>query len=148
ESRLLVADLVCTQPGPEPLVLWHASQQAWLLGCSLSSIALGLLLYFVALPRPLFWVVVVLLGLGTLAAALLWPSVLPAVAYGCEPGVVVLLVVIGVQWLLHRRYRRQLVFMPGFSRLAPGSSILRSGGSGSRLRGEPSTVDAPHGVPH
>jgi hypothetical protein len=58
----------------------------------------------------------------------------------------VLLIVIVVQWLLQRRYRRQLIFMPGFSRVAPGSSIVR-GGSSHRRR-DPSTVDAPPGVPH
>ena len=118
----------------------------WLLACSLGFLVLGLTFYFTSLPRALFWALVVLLGLGGLAASLFWPGVLLAVLYGCEPGLVVLLIVVGVQWLLQRRYRRQLIFMPGFTRVAPGSSIMR-GGSSNRHR-EPSTVDAPPGVPH
>ena len=79
------------------------------------------------------------------AAALLWPGVLAAVAYGCEPGVLVLLLVLGIPWMLHQRYRRQVVFMPGFTRARAGSSLIRNGGTGSapRPRGEPSTVDVP-----
>jgi hypothetical protein len=46
-----------------------------------------------------------------------------------------------VQWLLHERYRRQIVFLPSFSRSRAGSSLLRGGVQ--RPHGEPSTVDAP-----
>src|SRR5262249_10296184 len=79
-------------------------------------------------------------------AGLLAPGVLPAVAYGCEPALLVLLVVVGLHWLLYQRYRRQVVFLPGFSRAKPGSSLNRP--SSNRLRPappvrEPSTVDAP-----
>jgi hypothetical protein len=46
--------------------------------------------------------------------------------------------VLAVQWLMHQRYRRRVVFLPGFTRLK-GSTLIRGGG---RPRGEPSTVDA------
>lgn len=124
----------------EPLALAHVPQQAWLLSCSLVLMAGGLFVYFLRLPRGLL---AGLLGLGMAAAAavgLFWPGVLSVVLYGCEPGLAVLLAFLVVQWLLHRRYRRQVVFMPGFTRLKPGSSLIR--GSSNRPRGEPSTVDA------
>lgn len=143
-------ELVAAQATPAPLAVWHVAQQTWLLGCSLAVLALGLGLYFAAWPRGLFWAALLGLGLGLLAVGLFWPGVLPWLAYGCEPGAVVLLLVIGVQWFLQRRYRRQVVFMPGFSRLAPGSSILRGNGASSshRRRGEPSTVDVPPAAGH
>ena len=43
--------------------------------------------------------------------------------------------------MLHQRYKRQLVFMPGFTRVKPGSSLLR--GSSVKRNREPSTIDAP-----
>jgi hypothetical protein len=78
---------------------------------------------------------------ATAVAVALWPAVVPAVAYGCEPGALVVLLVVSVQGLLYRRYRRQVKFMPGFTRLRTGSSLVRSG-DGHRPR-ERSTVDQP-----
>jgi len=43
--------------------------------------------------------------------------------------------------MLHERYRRQVVFMPGFTRVKSGSSLIRPGIS-NRKR-EVSTVDDP-----
>jgi hypothetical protein len=137
--------LLCWQTVPQPLTLVHVSQKTWLLVCSLLLLALGLALSFVPLShgpfRALCWMVVAALGLGAAAVAVLWPGVMPAVVYGCEPGFAVLVLVVAVQWMLQRRYRRQLVFMPGFTRLKPGSSLVRAGSS-NRPR-EPSTVDVP-----
>jgi hypothetical protein len=140
-----VPELVATQGVLGPLSFYHFAQQTWLLGCSLAVVAVGLVLYFAPVPRVLFWSMLALLGIGVLVAGLLWPSALPAVAYGCQPGLVVLLVVIGVQWSLQRRYRNRVVFMPAFSRTLPGSSVIRGSGSSQR-RHEPSTVDAPPGL--
>jgi hypothetical protein len=58
-----------------------------------------------------------------------------------QPGVVLLGVFIGVHLLLQEKYRRQLVFLPGFTRARPNSTIVRSN-SAPRPR-EASTVDAP-----
>jgi hypothetical protein len=143
-------ELVAGQPVLGALAIIHFGQQTWLLSCSLLVVALGLALYFMPLPRMVLWAVLVVLGLAVLVAALLWPRTMPALLYGCQPGLVVLLVVMAVQWLLQRRYRRQLIFMPAFSRVMPGSSmpgssIIRGSGSGQR-RHEPSTVDAPPGA--
>jgi hypothetical protein len=91
--------------------------------------------------RSWLWPLLGVAGLGLVVAALLWPTALGQVAYGCEPGAAVLVVVAGVQWLLHERHRRQVIFLPSFSRARANSSLLRT--EGSRPPGEPSTVDAP-----
>src|SRR5262249_60760641 len=96
--------------------------------------------------RCVCWSLCALAGVGVSPLGLLAPAVLPALLYGCEPGAVVLLAVVGVQWLLHQRYRRQVVFMPGFSRVKSGSSLVRGGSSSNRKRElprEPSTIDEP-----
>ncbi len=133
--------LVCWQVTPEVLRITHLPTQVWLLLCSLAFIVLGLVLFWAPLPRALFWSLLVLLGLACALGSILQPQLVSAVAFGCEPGLVVLALVLGVQWLLQRRYRRQVVFMPGFTRLKQGSSLIR-GGSSNRPR-EPSTIDAP-----
>jgi hypothetical protein len=144
-----VPALVCWRSGLGPLTVNHVPQQGWLLLCSLVVLAVGLGLYYLvpwaSAPRRLFWVLLALLGLGTALTSLVWPGILSAVAYGCEPGLVVLLLVLTVQWLLHQRYRRRVVFMPGFKRAKGGSSLVRSDSHKPLLpkRGEPSTVDAP-----
>ncbi len=134
--------LVCTRTSLEPLRVLRLPQQAWFLLCSGAVLLVGLGLYFAPLSHYSFWAALALLGMGVVAAGALWPSVLPAVVYGSEPGLVVLVVLLGFQWMLHQRYRRQVVFMPGFKRLKPGSSLVRT----SRPR-DPSTVDAPTSSP-
>src|SRR5262249_52973110 len=88
----------------------------------------------------LFGALIALLGLGAAAASILWPGTLLTILYGCEPGLAVLVVVLAAQWMVHQRYRRQVVFLPGFTRLKAGSSLVRTGSS-QRPR-EPSTIDA------
>jgi hypothetical protein len=141
--------VVCWRNSPEALTLTHVPQKAWLLACSLALVVIGLVLYGLGRPatrdgppnRGLAGILV-LLALAAAAGAVFQPTVLAALAYGCEPGAVVLLVVGLLRWLLHERYRRQVVFLPSFSRGRSGSSMLR-GSNVSRPPGEPSTVDAP-----
>ena len=135
--------LVCWRTGLGSLPLLRVPQQVWLLACSGLFLAVGLGLSFVPWNRFTFWLLALVLALGVGAALVLWPSIVPAILYGCQPGVLVLLLVLGLQLMLQRRYRRQVVFMPGFTRLKPGSSLVRSGGAG-RPR-EASTIDAPPG---
>jgi hypothetical protein len=162
------ATLVCSRPGLAPLRLNHFPQQVWLLLCSLAVLAAGLSVYLLLvafarrapaegtpsgsgtvpagrLPRALFWPLAVCMGLAIVLASLYWPGILGPVLYGAEPGVLVLAVCLVVQWTLHQRYRRQVVFLPGFARMKPGSSLIRNGSNNAaaRPRGEPSTVDAP-----
>jgi hypothetical protein len=136
------ASLVLTATELEPLRLIHVPQQVWLLVCSLLLLLVVLGLSLAPLSRTVFWTVVIVLLLGILVIGFLWPGLLSSIAYGCEPGFAVLLLVLVVQWGLHRRYKRQLVFMPGFTRLKTGSSLTRRTGSSNRPL-EPSTIDAP-----
>jgi hypothetical protein len=91
------------------------------------------------------WVVVAALGVVAALAGVFWPDVVGMVLYGCEPGAVVVVVVLGGQWMLHKRYRSRVVFMPGFARVKPGSSLTRSTGSNRPMArsGEPSTTEVP-----
>ncbi len=131
-------------PG-EPLRVLAVPQQLWLILCSLIVVVLGVVLAYVRLPRLLFWLILSALAGASLAAGIFAPGLAAAVLYGMQPGVLVLLPLLSLQWWLYRRYRRQVVFLPGFSR-PRGSSIVTPSGSG-RSRGEPSTIDTqPNGA--
>jgi hypothetical protein len=145
------AALVCWQDDSERIVLTHASQFAWLLVCSLGLLVIGWGLYWSVVPqanaavRPTvrFLPIVALVTLAITVTALFWPTVLCAVVYGCEPGAVVLMAIVALRWLMHKRYRRQIVFLPSFSRGRTGSSLIRKSTPQRPPSGEPSTVDAP-----
>jgi len=100
-------------------------------------------------PNRLFWPLAALFGLTAAAVGLVWPGLLGALLYGCQPGMVVLLIVLAVQWLVRERYRRRVVFLPGFRRLKTGSSMVRtsgsSGGSGRPAAGEAAPLPASAG---
>jgi hypothetical protein len=119
--------------------------QSWMLWVVLISgtlLVLFLALFFLRRSRL---VVLLLLGgfaLAGLALALSCPAVLPALFYGAQPALAIMLFVLVVHWLQHERSRRQLVFIPGFTRVKGGSSLMRTAKSSKRPR-EPSTVDAP-----
>jgi hypothetical protein len=125
----------------EPLRISHAPRQAWLALCSGVLVVLGLGLYVVPWPRIVLWSAAVLLAVVVMGVSLFSTAFFMDLLYGCEPGALALLLVFGVQWVLHQRYRRQVVFMPAFQRRKSGSSLVRTGSS-NRPRGEPSTVDA------
>jgi hypothetical protein len=138
--------LVCHQDSPEPLFFLHVSRQIWLLACSLMFLIVGLTLAISRIPRGVSWSLVAVLGVAGAGIGIYWPGLLTAVMYGCEPGMVIFGLVIIIQWMLQERYRRRVVFLPGFTRLERGSSMARAG-SGDRSRIEPSTVDAPPPTP-
>ena len=73
-----------------------------------------------------------------------WPGLLPAVLYGAAPGVLIMSVLWLVQWLLHERYKRQLLYLPGFTRLHNESLLLKA--AAKQPRPEPSTIDAPRAL--
>jgi hypothetical protein len=133
--------LVCRQMSFDPLAVVYVAEPAWLLLCSLLFVAAGLCAVFAPLPRAVPAVGVLAVGLVVAATSVWWPATLPALLYGCEPGAIALLLILVVQWMLHQRYRRQVLFLPGFTRVKAGSSLI--GSSGHRPHGEPSTIDAP-----
>jgi hypothetical protein len=134
--------LVCWQASLSPVRILRVPQQAWLLACSGLFLALGLGVSLVPWAR-LALILMALAGAALVVGAVLWPALLAPVLYGCQPGACVLVLVLGAQWLLHRRYRRRVVFMPGFTRVKAGSSLVR-GAAPPRPR-DPSTIDAAPG---
>jgi hypothetical protein len=135
------ASLVSGSNSLEPLRVFRVSRALWLLVCSGIFLLAGLGLYAWP-PRPSAGVALLVLFLAALGATgWFWPEILPAVFQGVLPGLALLGALLALQWMVHQRYRRQLVFMPGFKRVKTGSSLLRPN-SLNRHR-EPSTVDVP-----
>jgi hypothetical protein len=127
----------------------------------LALLACGLGLYLLARPSAhggatTVWVgttvAVVLAVIGVVVVGhFLWPTMVSAVFFGCLPGLVVLTVAFAILLVMQEHQRRQIVFLPSFTRSRAGSSIIRAGSTGSNprpqpppsSRGEPSTVDQP-----
>ena len=124
-----------------PVEILLAPRQAWLLLCSSILLGLGLLLSHVHMSRLTVFVTCVGVVLFLLIVSVVWPAIMPFLAYGCQPGAVVLVIVLGIQWFLREKYRRQLVFLPGFTRVAMGSSLIRARSV------EGTTIDAPPPAP-
>ncbi|MBX9677790.1 MAG: hypothetical protein K2X38_03420 [Gemmataceae bacterium] len=127
--------------GLEPLQVIALPRMAWLMVCSATVLLIGLALLSAARLRAWrVWIGFVL------AVALLWlgmfnQSLAAALAFGMQPGIVILAVLLAVQGLRAVRYRRRMLFMPGFTRTRPGSSLVRN------KRQQPSTIDAPSMLP-
>lgn len=162
-----------------PLTIYHVPQQSWLLACSLLVLVLGLLVIHVWLAgskreqrrRTMFWFLIALFAAGIAGLGLFAPGLLMVGLYGAQPGLAVLLLVLLFQWLMQERYRRRVVFLPGFRRVKAGSSLTRASraeaatssvrgdeapplvnqpqgrSSATRKPKEPSTVDAPSPQP-
>ena len=145
-----------TQPGPavtfafahvsmQPETVYHLPRPWWLLGCSGAFLILTLGIYFSPLPRGSLWFLLAILAGALAAFTLMFPAAWSGVVFGLQPGVVLFLLFIGVHWLVQERYRRQLVFLPGFTRPKSGSTITRS--NVAKRPRENSTVDAPPAIP-
>jgi hypothetical protein len=142
--------IVCWQGAGEALTVTKVWQPFWLLLCSLVFLALGLRLFVLARQAYAgrkraslwFWCTAMLVFPTLAALWVLRPTLLYAIAYGCEPGAAVLFIVLTAQCLMLERYRRQIVFLPNFRRARTGSSLLRANGLNG-LKSEPSTVDVP-----
>jgi hypothetical protein len=132
--------LAAWSPALQPIRLLHLTRPIWLLSCSLILVVAGLLLISFPLPRYVFWPILGVIGLFGLATEVWQPRLVAAVIYGSEPGILVLGLLVAVQWILRRRYQRQVVFLPSFTRLNTGSSHNQRHSSLHKRR-EPSTVD-------
>jgi hypothetical protein len=169
EPRLVVSgsqalgiepSIVCWRTSLAPLTLVRMPWQIWFLVCSGLVLGGGLGVSLVPWRRLAVGLTALAVALGLGAVSLLWPAALPYVLFGCLPGAALLFLLLTVQWMVHRQYRRQVVFMPGFTRLQSGSSLIRTGGPATsvpleeaegRVREgrprEPSTIDAGPGKP-
>jgi hypothetical protein len=131
--------LICWQAAPAPVELIWVPERLWLLACSLPFVVIGVFFLWAPLARAVFWASVVCLAAALALGAVLWPDLLTQIAYGCEPGAIVLPVLAGVQALVQRHRRRHALFPQAFARVPSGSSLTR-GGDGVRPR-EVSTVE-------
>lgn len=145
--------LLLWRDGGSAVTLTHVPRQAWLLACSLALVLVMLMLGRLARSgtargATAAWLLGGAVVLAVLLGVMLRPALAAQVAYACQPGAAVLLLVGLCQWLLHERYRRQLVFLPSFSKPAGGGSSLTrpEPPPAPRPYGEPSTVDVPRAV--
>jgi hypothetical protein len=124
----------------EPLRVLYLPRAMWFLACSGIVMVVGVVMYAWP-PRAAARIICLAAGVALLVLACwFWSELLSAVIYGAWPGLVLLGTLLVLQWMVHQRYQRQLVFMPGFTRVKAGSSLLRPS-SANRHR-EPTTVDA------
>ncbi len=152
DPALASPTLVCWRTGVTALTVYHAPQQIWLLLCSLTVLAVGLGFVFwwrrvlrdQGSPSGLL-IALVVLALGPTVASLWYPTLLSAILLGCEPGLVVLVIVVVLQWWVHERERRQVLFPTSFTRNRQPSTVNRPEvpRTGPRPQTEPSTVDVP-----
>jgi hypothetical protein len=125
----------------QPETVYHLPRWGWLLGCSGLLLIVTLGGYFAPRPRWAAWLLLPSPALALVAVALFSPAAMPAVLFGLQPGLLLFLLFVGIHWLLQERYRRQLVFLPGFTRAKPGSTMVRA--DVAKRPREASTVDAP-----
>jgi hypothetical protein len=144
--------LVAWQEDGSPLNVVLFPSGIWMAFCSIPLVLLGLLLFVLArrswtggrIATALFWGLAFLLTAAVGAAWTFYPTTLYAVAYGCEVGAAVLVLMLLFLAVTLERYRRRIVFLPNFRRARSGSSLTRAAIVASKPAGEPSTVDAPH----
>jgi len=114
--------------------------QAWMLGCSLLVLLVGL----AGLGRRSRTGVVLLLTvlLGLAALAVYSPELLLAFAAGAQPGLLALAVVLSILWVRRRRWQRRVLLLPSFARRKMGSTLQRPASSVHGPK-PASTIDAP-----
>lgn len=95
---------------------------AWILGCSVLTLLLGLVIW--RFPRWLFWTSVVVLSIAGGAITLTWPQVVVQLFAGAQFGLVTLLVVLFLRWSFQVRYRRRITHMTGFTRRPTDSALV------------------------
>lgn len=125
----------------QPVTVYHLTRTWWLLGCSGLLLIVALGAFFSPLPRWALWLLALAVGIGGLVVEIVCPALLPPLLFGAQPGLVLLVIFITAYWLMQERYRRQLVFLPGFARTKSASTVVRS--SAPQRARETSTLEAP-----
>jgi hypothetical protein len=123
---------------PAALAVLTLPVRTWMLTCSLVVLLVGLWAYAYPPKRIWFW-----LGFGVIGLLFMvvWnPELLLACAFAAQPGLAVLALCLGFLWTWQRRWRRQIVLMPGFRRRPTGSSLVHPS-AGRPVAREPSTTD-------
>jgi hypothetical protein len=139
-----VVSAVLWREADAPVTLAHAPRQWWLVSCSALLVLFGLIGMRLAWGGPdsqgsrWAWPVAILAVVAALMVVLFLPGLAALIAYGVQPGLLVLLVLIPAGWLLAERRRRQVVFLANFTRSKTPSSLSRPA-----EQPQASTVDAP-----
>ena len=113
-----------------PLNLFVIPRMVWYLVCSLIALCAGGILVAARWKRWLFWLILTGMLTACAAAALSWPQGTLTFLTGTPPGLIVLALMLLIGVWQSRRYRRKVVFMPGFTRSKP----LSNAGTGSSQR--------------
>jgi hypothetical protein len=144
DYSLAGTEVIVRQASLEPIQIIPVPRMPWLLVCSLSVLLVGGALFMLRGNRLLFWLAATALLLACCAATIFWPQISVAALAGMPPGWLVLGLLMAFLTWQSRRFRRRVVFMPGFNRAKSTPAPARSdnGGSAFRVR-QPSTVDAP-----
>jgi hypothetical protein len=121
----------------EPQRVYFFPRQMWLLLTSGIVLVLGLI---VLSPAPRIWIVAIVAGaaLLTIGLALFHDHVLSAVFFGAQPALVVLALLMAGRFVVGEVWRRRESDMSTFSRVPPGSTIVRA-----PIIKPQSTIDAP-----
>src|SRR5207247_817737 len=113
-----------------------------LLVASLTALALGLATVRWGGPRVGTIVSATLVAVAACVLAV-WPRPAAHAWSASQPGIVIFVCVLAVRWGLQQRYRRRVLFLPGFARAQPNGSSVQRAGTNPRSRVEPSTIDVP-----
>jgi hypothetical protein len=124
-----------------PIRLIVIPRMVWYLASSLMALAMGGTLVLARRRRWVLWTTSTALLAGWAALALTWPQMTLIFAAGMPPGLLVLALMVFFAAWQARRYRRRVVFMPGFTRSRQSSSV--TGGGSSHRQLQPSTIDGP-----
>lgn len=140
-TERIIPSLVLWRGNEDALALTVVPRQTWLVACSGLVVLLGLFLLRLNWGRDgrnsaWFWPVLFALLLVVSLVALLLPGLASQLAFGAQPGLLVLAVLVPLVWLVAERNRRQVVFLANFSRSK--SSLSRQP---AEMQG--STVDVP-----
>jgi hypothetical protein len=134
--------LVCSEATLGPLRIVHFPRAAWLLGGSLVLLLIAFALGSQRLSLQVRWVCAVVLLLACLLLAVLRPGWLSLVVYACEPGIVALVLILGMKRIRSLRYHNKVTHLPGFARMNIGSRRERNRALGGLTSDSPMRVDS------
>ncbi|MBM3996685.1 MAG: hypothetical protein FJ303_21405 [Planctomycetes bacterium] len=139
ESGTLTASFSLTSSQLE--TVYHLPRSWWMLIGSSILVIVVLGPYFSPLPSLAYWLLMLGIGLAVLIASVVFPAAVTPLWFGAQPGAVLCLLFILGHLLIQEQYRRQLIFLPGFTRTKPGLTMVRT--KAAQEPREASTVDAP-----
>ena len=137
--ELADANVTARQAGLAPVSILVIPRTIWL--CSVSLIVLAVGMLWSRLTVIIAGISFILLIGVIVIIDFLWPQPTGQILAASQPGIAILLIILGFQRYMQWRYRRRLARMPNFSRLHGESPVPLS--NGKRVLRETSTVDSP-----